>query len=67
MERLGVKIYTSYDTSSEGNPPSARTPLTIGPSNRPPIVPGGNPASNDGEKSEMNTKHLYDVPLQHVT
>jgi len=33
----------------------------------PTIVSGSNPASNDCEKSELNTKHLFDVPQQHVT
>jgi len=58
-----VKLYTS----SERNLPSAGTPLTTGPSNCPTIVSGGNPASKNCEKSELNTKHLHDVPLQHVT
>jgi hypothetical protein len=58
-----VKLYTS----SEGNLSSAGTPLTTGPSNCPTIVSGGNLASNDREKSKLNTKHLYDGPLQHVT
>ena len=56
-----VKLHTS----SERNLPSAGTHLSTGPGNCPSIVSGGNPASSDCEKSELNTCTTYLYSTSH--